>query len=221
MNNQTFVIKAIFRQNLWFLIPYLVFLLLSSLFLSMNSQGDMVLLLDEHAQTVWDWFFVFYTHVGDGLFASAAVLILLFINKKEAFTLAIGLILTGLIAQLLKHTLGVAHARPSAFFGGIHTFRDIEYLTRHLQHSMPSGHTASAFCLFFMLALMSEKKTYGYLFFVLAALVALSRMYLAQHFLADVVAGSFIGCTIGLTVYVLGNKWFAKPSWNKPLIKIG
>lgn len=221
MKYQTFVIKAIFRQNLWFIVPYLLFLLLSSLFISMNSKGDMVLLLDGHAQNTWDWFFVLYTHVGDGLFALAAVLLLLFINKKQAFTLAIGLILTGLLAQLLKHTIGVTHDRPFLFFEGAHSFRDIELLIRHFHHSMPSGHTASAFCLFFMLALMSEKKTYGYVFLFLAVLVGVSRIYLAQHFLEDVVAGSFIGCSVGLIVYMLGNTWFTKASWNKPLIQIG
>jgi len=221
MKYQTFVIKAIFRQNLWFIIPYLLFLGVSSVFLSMNNKGDMVLLLDTHSQKALDWFFVFFTHTGDGLFAATSVLILLFINKKQAFTLAIGLIVSGLIAQALKHTIGVSHDRPFLFFEGMHDFRDIEYLVRHMHHSMPSGHTTSAFCLFFTLALMSEKKTYGYLFFCLALLAGISRMYLAQHFLEDVVAGSFIGCSTALVVYLLGNKWFSAASWNKPLIKIG
>ena len=119
MKYQTFVIKAIFRQNLWFIIPYLLFLAASSLFLSMNSKGDMVLLLDSHAQYTFDWFFVFYTHVGDGLFAASAVLILLLINKKQAISLGIGLVVSGLIAQALKHTIGVSHHRPFLFFEGL------------------------------------------------------------------------------------------------------
>ena len=220
MKYQTFVIKAILRQNLWFVLPYLLLLLGSSIYLSMNGKGAMVLLLDTHAQKTLDWFFVFYTHLGDGLFALFTVLLFLFINKKQALTLAIGLILSGLLAQLLKHTIGIEHHRPSLFFEGIHSFRDIEYLVRHLHHSMPSGHTASAFCLFFTLALMSEKKTYGYLFFCMALLVGISRMYLAQHFLEDVVAGSFLGTMVALFVYTMANKWFSNAKWNKPLIPV-
>lgn len=221
MKYQTFVIKAIIRQNLWFIIPYLLFLLLASIFLSINGKGEMVLFFDNHSSFLWDRFFVFYTYVGDGIFALVSVLLLLFINKKQAFTLGIGLVMTGTIAQLLKHSIGVSHDRPSLFFEGIHSFHEIDFLTRHLHYSMPSGHTSSAFCLFFILALMSEKKAYGYVFFFLACLVGISRMYLAQHFLEDVVAGSFIGCSVGFIVYLLGNRWFSANSWNKPLIKIG
>ncbi|MHB1277484.1 MAG: phosphatase PAP2 family protein [Bacteroidia bacterium] len=215
------MIKATLRQNMWFYGPYLILILLSSVFLLKSEKGAFVLLLQIKGTPMLDRFFVFYTHVGDGFFVTAVALLLLFINKRQALSLGIGLILTGLISQLLKNTLGSDAGRPVTLFDAETMLRQIDYLNRHMLHSMPSGHSSAAFCLFSMLALFSVKKTYGYVFLSLAVLVGLSRMYLAQHFLADVVAGSFIGCFIGLLAYFLGNRWFGSVNMQKPLISLG
>lgn len=222
MKYQTLVIKATLRQNLWFYGPYLFLLAVSSVFLLNSSKGAFVLFLQESGNSFLDYFFVFYTHVGDGLFGAMAVLLLLFINKKQAFTVGMGLILTGVLSQLLKHSIGAEAGRPAAYFADeIALLREIEYLTRHLNNSMPSGHSSAAFCLFSILALFSQKKSFGFVYFCLALLVGVSRMYLAQHFLEDVVAGSFLGCSIGYVAYFYGNKWFSKTGMEKPLINLG
>jgi membrane-associated phospholipid phosphatase len=67
-----------------------------------------------------------------------------------------------------------------------------------LRHSFPSGHTCAAFSLFTFLSLLASARyqPLGLLFFILAALVGYTRMYLAAHFFADVYAGSILG-TIG------------------------
>lgn len=215
------MIKATLRQNMWFYGPYLILILISSVFLLFSEKGAFVLMLQNTGSAVLDWFFVFYTHVGDGLFGAAVAVLLLFINKKQALSLGMGLILTGLISQLLKNTLGDDAGRPATLFEAETMFRQIEYLERHMRHSMPSGHSSIAFCLFSMLALFSTKKTYGYVFLSLAVLVGLSRIYLAQHYLVDVVAGSFIGCSVGLLAYFLGNRWFGSVNMQKPLISLG
>ena len=57
--------------------------------------------------------------------------------------------------------------------------------------SFPSGHSATAFALAWVLA--ARWRRASVVFFGLAALVAFSRMYLHRHFLSDVVAGAVIG----------------------------
>lgn len=65
-------------------------------------------------------------------------------------------------------------------------------------NSFPSGHSVTSFALAYVLS-----RTYpnaSPLFYALATIVALSRVYLASHFLSDVVAGAAIGLLAGWVV---------------------
>lgn len=64
--------------------------------------------------------------------------------------------------------------------------------------SFPSGHSVTAFALAFVLARTYPR--YAFLFYGLAVLVALSRVYLAKHFPSDVVAGAALGLLAGWIV---------------------
>lgn len=65
--------------------------------------------------------------------------------------------------------------------------------------SFPSGHSATAFALAYVLSRAYPKG--ACIFYGLASLVALSRIYLAKHFPSDVVAGAAIGLLAGSIVY--------------------
>jgi membrane-associated phospholipid phosphatase len=76
----------------------------------------------------------------------------------------------------------------------------------HDEFSFPSGHTTTAFCIFFGLALLIPNKKIGTTLIILASLIGFSRTYLSYHFLMDLVAGSFLGVTIALGMYLLLKK---------------
>jgi membrane-associated phospholipid phosphatase len=61
------------------------------------------------------------------------------------------------------------------------------------EHSFPSGHTSTAFTLALLLASIVKKNFWVYFFPVIAFFVGYSRVYLAQHFVTDVLAGIFVG----------------------------
>lgn len=63
-------------------------------------------------------------------------------------------------------------------------------------HSFPSGHATAAFAAAFVWAAFLPKMRWG--FYALAALVALSRVYLGVHFPFDVLYGAFLGSIIGI-----------------------
>ncbi|RZK40560.1 MAG: phosphatase PAP2 family protein, partial [Hymenobacter sp.] len=66
--------------------------------------------------------------------------------------------------------------------------------------SFPSGHSTSAFSVFLLLTLLVKNKRWGYVFLLLAAAAAYSRVYLAQHFVEDVYAGSLLGTVLTLAL---------------------
>jgi membrane-associated phospholipid phosphatase len=73
--------------------------------------------------------------------------------------------------------------------------------------SFPSGHAATAFAAATAVALLYPRLRVPVL--ALAALVALSRVYLGVHYWSDVLVGSLLGVAIGLaTVYVV--RWIVR-----------
>jgi membrane-associated phospholipid phosphatase len=60
-------------------------------------------------------------------------------------------------------------------------------------HSFPSGHTTTAFTMALIMAHMINKKSWSVILPALALLAGYSRVYLAQHFPTDVLAGMCIG----------------------------
>ena len=71
----------------------------------------------------------------------------------------------------------------------------------HHQFSFPSGHTTTAFAILVLAGLISGKRWITFLLILLAWMVGLSRVYLSQHFLMDILAGSFIGLLSALLFY--------------------
>jgi membrane-associated phospholipid phosphatase len=91
--------------------------------------------------------------------------------------------------------------RPKKFFEGLNTLNLVPGYENYLYNSFPSGHTTSAFTTFFCLALIIENKYIKFIMFGMALTIGFSRVYLSQHFLNDVYAGSLIGVITSIVTY--------------------
>jgi len=155
-----------------------------------------------------DVFFQVITFMGDGVFIVLISIVLLFLNTRIALLQIISYACSGIISLLLKYSFFPESNRPYYFLKDDPTFHKIANFTYHISNSFPSGHTTSIFALMTIFALVyQQSKLVSIAFFLCAILVAFSRIYLSQHFLIDVVAGSFIGLASAYGIFrVLSHK---------------
>jgi membrane-associated phospholipid phosphatase len=149
--------------------------------------------------------------LGDGWFVTLPVLLLLFVSLRDSVYVLAAYLSTGLVAQILKRFIFEDCARPYRYFQDSAQLHLVEGVRMLSGHSFPSGHATSAFALFLSLAMISRNRTVKLVSFGIATVVAFSRIYLSQHFLGDVVAGSLIGVLGSLAFYTIfyrdNRKW--------------
>jgi len=180
-----------------------IFLFSGFLLLSFKSTASSFILLNSfHAQWL-DTFFICYTYVGDGLFAIGIFIVMLLLKRKEeAFSVLLSFITSGLLVQLLKRLH--AAPRPKLFFEAGQYLHFIDGITLSGNNSFPSGHATTAFAVATVLAVLLRNKTWQWPILMAAMLVGYSRIYLAQHFLIDVLVGAIVGFVCGiLSVYIV------------------
>lgn len=207
------------RQLYPFLIPYIILLVLVLTFKVLYSKEDIYYFVNGLHFPAGDVFFPFMTEFGGTVTAVVACLLLLFVSYRSSVLMATSLILTTLINVPLKNLFGAP--RPSLYFAGhtrpIYYVPDVEVLANNF--SFPSGHTVCAFTLALVLTYITPRKAFGYLYLLLAILVAYSRMYMSQHFLEDVTAGSIVATVVTLIwlAWFDSRPFFNDPRWNGSL----
>ena len=137
-----------------------------------------------------DKIFPVITILGSVWFWVPASLLIMWRKRLLGGRLVAGLIGTTALLLFLKGLF--ARARPYEVLQGLHV------LDREPFASFPSAHAANAFMAAYLLAEAYPK--YSDYFYILAALVALSRLYLGVHYPLDVLGGALVGMVIGWTV---------------------
>ncbi|WP_111633247.1 phosphatase PAP2 family protein [Pedobacter cryoconitis] len=149
-----------------------------------------------------DAFFSYYTFMGNGAMCIFTIVLLFFLKRKKfALALLLAFLSSGIIVQLLKKLIN--EPRPPLYFEQI-GFKYSYFITGVQQMhsgSFPSGHSASAFAMSIVIALYFKNKRVSILCLLLALFAGYSRIYLAHHFLPDVMVGALIGSVSGLLTY--------------------
>lgn len=176
--------------------------------------GAEILLLNPYRQDPLNTFFRAMTLMGEVwayvLFGLAALLI------RFRYTLLITL--TGLLSTLVSQVLKMQCFTPRPL-----TQMQIWGLDYDLvsvpgepllagYNSFPSGHSMAAFALYSLLALITGRTLplLGLLFSWTAILVGISRIFLAQHFLADVLGALVFGLLISDLVWQVDRRFWSK-----------
>jgi len=199
--------KLLYNENRLFFIGFILFAIAGSFILIFFSKADGFFLLNPYHSAATNFIFIYLTYLGDGFFC-VGIALLLFLLKKRYLSLMIfsSYLLSGIIAQVLKSY--ILEARPALFLKDSGYKYFIEHVTLHNFHAFPSGHTASAFALAAVLAFNAKNKNNSIWFLIGAMLVGYSRIYLAQHFMDDVLAGAIIGFVSAIMCWVFLDKIF-------------
>lgn len=190
-------VKATLAANRNYFYCYLgCFLAGLIILLTLGKAGSFIDLNPLHRGTL-DQVFVWLTFLGDGRFAIVICLIYLLMRRwSRACQLIAAFIGSALIAQILKYAFSMP--RPKQFFPAGQYSYFIDGVTHVGFASFPSGHTTSIFALATLLAIFDNNKKGNVLYLLGAVAVGYSRLYLGQHFLLDVLAGSLIGTLTAL-----------------------
>lgn len=182
------------RGNSYFLTPYILFFIVVLAALVHYPKAELHLLMNQNHTSAADWFFRIWTEFGGNIIPF--VIIFLFLFYRYSFSLfLLASKLTGVVIFSVAKLI-FTEPRPLYYFQ-IHfpqiSLPTVEGVRMLNDYSFPSGHTTSAFAIFFGLSLLVRNKWLKLTFFIVAALVGYSRVYLSQHFAVDILAGSVIG----------------------------
>lgn len=205
-------INQIIRSIPWYVVPSLVFGLIS-LFLTLRfGLADTQIWFNERYTKGLDAIMPWYTHLGDGLIFLGMIIPLLFFKRQALLSLFLAGFLTLVLSSALKAYFD--EPRPLAYFEQVdYDLRQVEGVKPHYRHSFPSGHTTAAFAAWGILAFYVRKRPWQFVFFMIATGVAYSRIYLSMHFLRDVGAGAILGLFVCISAVFLASK--VKKPWTE------
>ena len=190
-----------------FYIPYLGLFLVFLCYFFYHEHGDFVLFINTWHNPILDFFFKYWTHTGSWVFFTFLSIAFIIFKRRFGIILSVVGISVALLALLFKFALFPDVPRPMVFFESQEILKFVDGVKMLSLHSFPSGHSMAGFALATFLSLQMQRVNYSILFLAAAALTGVSRIYLAQHFLLDVMAGSLIGVVTATVVYISFEKY--------------
>lgn len=181
------------------------FLVIGGFLILINDKETFHLMLNKYHNSFFDTFFKYTTYLGDGIIFPIVIIGLLLFKRNYVTVFIISGLLTLVISYVLKNWVFIDFARPYEVLGDqLHIIKGVKM--RHW-HSFPSGHTTAAFSLFMLVVFYLKKISWQLFFFILALIAGISRIYLSQHFLQDVMGGAILGTSIALVSYQLAQRY--------------
>lgn len=180
------------KSEKYFLIPFVIIWIVGLIFWVITDKVGMHLVLNGFHTSVLDVFFKYFTQVGGWVPCAVGGVLLLFRKWKIATVVLVGQLIATLITTPIKRIIRAP--RPFVILSELGIdFPMVEGVDLHSTLSFPSGHTSAAFAFCFAVALFCTKWWQKMLCLLVAIFCGYSRIYLSQHFLEDVLAGSVVG----------------------------
>lgn len=211
-------IKDVVKANIPFLLPCLVFWAAAAVAIVFCDKVPLQIAFNSLHTPFQNDVWLAVTALGGSVFCICVLLTGTLFSYRYMVSGIVSILIAMGITTLLKYAIEMP--RPSVelaqagLLGGMDL---VEGYSLRETLSFPSGHTTAAFCLFTTLALFARRNWVKVVLFLIAFGVAYSRIYLMQHFLSDVLAGSVIGTATAVAVYayVRDARWI---DFGRPLV---
>ncbi|NTS42003.1 phosphatase PAP2 family protein [Flavisolibacter sp. BT320] len=183
---------------------------LLSIFVAIYGKDQSFLMINGNHSPQADYFFNYFTYLGDGLIWVPIFLYTLLYRRDFFIAVLAALIICTFITHFGKRVIFEGTPRPLRLLED--TARAVPLMTGRdaYSNSFPSGHTSTAFTFALLFNYMVKRKFAVYLFPLIAFLVGYSRVYLAQHFVTDVLAGTVIGIVSSYLALVIYDRYRKK-----------
>ena len=201
MNNKS---SSIFHSNNLVIAIILTLVLSFILILGSISIGNIsfFLFLNYDGGKLIDNSIVFISQLGETIPWVVALILVLFFKRKYLMLLISCFVISTIFVQGIKNLLP-NQERPTKSISNTKLIHTVEGVELHKYFSFPSGHTATAFTIFYFACILISKRSIIILGILYAALVGYSRIYLAQHFPIDVAGGMLVAIvTIYLSLFL-------------------
>lgn len=170
----------------------------------LSLEGNLLLWIQDYLRMdSMNGFWIMITSLGNGgwFWIVLGILLLFFPKTRKLGFLTLGSMLIGfLITNVCLKEL-VARPRPYT------QIPDLTILVKEPHDwSFPSGHTTASFAFAFAFCFGLNRKKYSIPIFVLASLIAFSRLYVGVHYPTDVLGGLLVGTLSAVLVCNLYKK---------------
>jgi membrane-associated phospholipid phosphatase len=197
---------ANFRLALFF---SLLLCVIVSAFLAYYGRTQSFLIINGAHNPALDVFFQYCTFLGDGIIYIPLLCYCIFYNRSFTIVAILGILICLLLTHVLKRIVFPDVLRPVSLEAQHYVLHKITGVRMNRLNSFPSGHTATAFSTALLLLTVLKEKAWVFLLPLLTLMVGYSRVYLAQHFVSDVLGGMLIGIVTAIIALWLQPKVLA------------
>ena len=179
----------------------IVLAVLVAVFLSSYGKKESFLIINRFNSPSFDYFFTYFTYLGDGAIWIPLVVYAFLYKKDFLFTVLAAFVICTLLTQFSKWVVFADAMRPLGLLK--EQVRLVPGVDVHSTSSFPSGHTSIAFTYALLMSFLLQRIFWTFAFPFIAFFVGYSRVYLAQHFVTDVFAGIVVGMASALMALLL------------------
>lgn len=198
----------------------MILFLTGLIFFLSNSRDELLLFFNQNHTGFFNEYFKISTNLLGGIGIAILLIIALLHRYSTFFKIGISLLVSFLFVELIKTITDLP--RPSTYFANDPSIvlNPVTNVVLLPVRSFPSGHSTTGFAIFFGFAILLKNQIAKLLCLFIATSIAISRVYLLQHFTRDILFGSIIGVIITSLVFYIFDKYIFinKSAWyNKSI----